>query len=206
MNLQRIAVYSSFLLLAWTTPYPSSAQTHYPCDTPQRIDFVQITPAFEGLLVQTLPHSDYLRSDAALALMDAADRASREGYTIIIQSACRPYKRQVQLARKGRGSTIALPGQSRHGYGIAVDATLGDARGRDLIGLNMHSHLQCSLGPDKMQYVKKLCKYFFAAGWKRLPTETWHFEYDQQSNRLGTCAGFASLCSKRGLGDCLQHK
>lgn len=187
-------------------PYSADARpVLFPCDTPQRIDFVQI-PTLIGLSVQTRAGSDYVRQDVFMALLSVVDRASRDGYTIVIQSACRSYRDQLHLARHGSGATIARPGHSRHGYGVAVDATLADSFGHDLIGLDMRSRPQCSLGQQKMKYVRKLCDYFFAAGWTRLKSETWHFEYGTQGPYLGRCSGYASLCHCTGPSDCRVSK
>ncbi len=176
------------------------------CDDPERLDFVQLV-SMPGLQVDVRARTDFLRQDAAFALMSASELAQRDGYTIIIQSACRSSRRQIQLARmypSSVGTTIARPGRSRHGHGIAVDATLGDAHGRDLIGLNMNSHGQCGLPPAKMRFVARLSRYFFAAGWKRLVNESWHFEYGTNDWRVAKCSGYASLCGKTGPNDCTK--
>jgi hypothetical protein len=70
----------------------------------------------------------FLRADAARAF-NALDQASRQRYGVALHplghmSSYRTYAQQVhlwQLYKSGRGNLAAYPGQSNHGWGLAVD-------------------------------------------------------------------------------------
>ncbi len=170
------------------------------CDNSLQNGLLSI-PAIRGLKIQTrYPNRGYLIPDAIDPLMRVVYRARRDGYTIILQSICRSY--QEQYMKNGTGRTIARPGKSRHGFGVAVDATLGDREYGDLIGLNTQTNEQCLLSENKIQYFKRLTRYFLAEGWQRLRVETWHFEYGTRDHRVSRCSGYASLCGRRDPDDC----
>lgn len=170
------------------------------CDNSLKNGLLSI-PDVRGLKIETYyANRAYLIPDAIDPLMRIVRHARQDGYTIILQSVCRTYKEQ--RIKNGTGRTIARPGKSRHGFGVAVDATLGDAKYRDLIGLNTQTRKQCFLSENQLEYFKRLTGYFLEEGWQRLRVETWHFEYGTHDHRVSRCTGYASLCGRRGPDDC----
>lgn len=94
----------------------------------------------------------YLRGDAAQALRAAAQAAKRDGVNITLTGGYRTYATQVMLKRT-KGDLAATPGQSNHGWGLAID--IGETSGQ-------------------RAWMAKHGREF---GWRVLPSESWHFDF-----------------------------
>ena len=115
----------------------------------------------------------------------AGEIADSMGYEIEIISSYRKFDKQVKLwckeINKGADpkklrSVVALPGFSNHGHGVALDVSLvKKGTDKQLTG-GTSSKKQCAI-PTLM--AKTLAEIFYKAdaGFVRLETEIWHFEY-----------------------------
>lgn len=103
-----------------------------------------------------------LYAPAAAAWDGLVSAAAADGVSIRITDSYRSYDQQVDLAnRKGlysEGGLAARPGTSIHGWGLAVDANVNDARTLDWIRTN---------GP----------RFGFV---EAVPREPWHWEFRPQ--------------------------
>ena len=103
-----------------------------------------------------------LYAPAAAAWDGLVSAAAADGVSIRITDSYRSYDQQVDLVkRKGlysEGGLGARPGTSNHGWGLAVDADVNDARTLDWIRTN---------GP-RFGYVEAV------------PREPWHWEFRPQ--------------------------
>lgn len=123
----------------------------------------------------------FLNPQAAEALKKAGAIAANEGYLLQVTSACRTTATQAKKAAESPSSvaagTIAHPGNSPHGFGIAVDIQLK----KDGVVLvpSGGSESQCKINPA---YVRKLSEIMYTAGFYRLGIENWHFELPPKNN------------------------
>lgn len=99
----------------------------------------------------------YLRPDVAKAVKRMQRAARRDGVTLTFTDTYRSYDVQVRLAEeKGlyhKGGLAAEPGTSLHGWGIAID--FGEGVQRDWLSKNAPRF-----------------------GFKTIPREPWHWEWD----------------------------
>lgn len=148
-------------------------------------------PTIEGLSAQS-----NVRILPALVkpLRLAAQEALRRGYTLRIVSGHRPIEDQLRLAcprilnGTHKPSNVAWPGGSNHGRGVAVDIFLQDSSGSDELSHCCDSSEQNK--PQYHQYNRILAEIMYRAGWKRLKSEVWHFEYPNtplESTRTTNC-------------------
>ena len=116
-----------------------------------RVPAAALTPIAQG------GHRLYAPAAAAWDSLVAA--AAADGVSIRITDSYRSYDQQVDLAnRKGlysQGGLAARPGTSNHGWGLAVDTDVNDARTLDWIRTN---------GP----------RFGFV---EAVPREPWHWEF-----------------------------
>lgn len=99
----------------------------------------------------------YLRPDAAGAFRAMKRAAKKDGITLTITDSYRSFASQQALAaQKGlysQGGLAAVPGTSEHGWGLAIDFGEGEQR----------------------NWLAKNGKKF---GFKTIPREPWHWEYE----------------------------
>lgn len=93
----------------------------------------------------------YLRGDAAASLRKMAHAAKQDGVNITLTGGYRDYATQVRLKAQ-KGDLAATPGQSNHGWGLAIDIGEGEQR----------------------NWVAKHGRKY---GWAVLPSESWHFDF-----------------------------
>lgn len=81
-----------------------------------------------------------LWAPAAQAWQGLVHAAAADGISITITDSYRSYEEQVDLVRRkglySEGGLGAVPGTSNHGWGLAVDADVGDARTLDWMRVN----------------------------------------------------------------------
>lgn len=135
----------------------------------------------------------YLTPAAKEALKKAGQIAQTQGYSLVVKSACRSPEKQEALAAANpagvENGTIARPGKSVHGMGIAVDIFLVTPEGKTVGRINSTS--QCKVSEI---FIKKLSEIMFSAGWVRYEREIWHFEYGSNKSLRGNYSGYPSIC------------
>ncbi len=124
-----------------------------------------------------------LKTPAVTALQTAGENAANKGYIIRVQSTyrslegqlekyCTHFQPPVYLVDKPdnpyKPSELAWPGGSNHGAGIAIDITLLKD-GSPVAGYAKKNET----GPA----FEDLKSIMFGAGWARLKSERWHYEY-----------------------------
>lgn len=182
-----------------------------PCDNPDAYGLVKI-PKMDGVRYIGRSKRNYLLPEVIEPLREAGKNAAAEGYVIGISTACRPTAAQKALAAKNSAGvklgTTAKPGKSPHGFGYAVDVHLFKD-GKNITGPivgGASNGKQCwytEKHPEVLQGLHKISEFFIKAGWVRLTTESWHFEYGTAGKYCrGQCTGYASLCGHNGPGDC----
>ena len=152
---------------------------------------------FTGVkLYETLTKA-YLHPLAAKSLSAAQKELSniRPGYRIKIYDASRPMSAQKRMYKVVQGTPMApyvgnpKNGGGLHNYGMAVDATIVDAQGKELDMGTKFDHLgkeanidkeelfikQGILTPDQVDNRKLLRKVMTAGGFTPLKSEWWHF-------------------------------
>lgn len=113
-----------------------------------------------------------LKSQTISALIKAGEAADDSDYTLLVVSSYRPLADQIQkvcdkfTAKKETdiGKTVAWPGGSNHGQGIAVDIHL----------IKDGKHLTSKDMTDEL--INKLEEIMRAGGFYRYCREWWHFE------------------------------
>jgi D-alanyl-D-alanine dipeptidase len=139
----------------------------------------------------------WLRREGAAQLSAAADhlRAAHPGLALLVLDALRPQRVQERMwkALEGSGLTDYLANPSIgsiHSFGMAVDVTLCDARGRELdMGtlfddLTERSHpileeallAKGELTQAHLQNRQLLRDAMAAGGWRGITREWWHFD------------------------------
>lgn len=139
----------------------------------------------------------WLHRDAAAAVeaVVAWLAARGMGHTLLVLDALRPQRVQEQLWQVLQGTPlqayIAEPGHgSIHSFGMAVDATLLDAQGRELdMGTGFDDLSECShpdmeaelldrgmLNPQQLANRRLLRAAMSHAGWVGIHSEWWHFD------------------------------
>lgn len=139
----------------------------------------------------------WLHQGAATALEAAAARlaATAPGHRLLVLDALRPHRVQTQLWHfldgTGLRQYVADPARgSIHSFGMAVDATLIDAAGRELdMGSGFdemselsHPRLEArhlasgALSAAQLAARELLRGALGAAGWRGIDNEWWHFE------------------------------
>lgn len=138
-----------------------------------------------------------LRKTAVEALVAAGKKADgweNGPYVIQIDDSYRPLAGQVQIAcqayaaneDKKVGDTIATPGGSNHGSGVAIDIQL--LKGVTELTSCCKVALQTKLTTEAN--AKLLQDIMASVGWVRYCKEVWHFEFgmDGAPNRSKNCA------------------
>ena len=140
----------------------------------------------------------WLRGEAAAGLEDAVAWLAREhaALHLVVLDALRPQRVQETIWRDVVGTPAALyfanPEQgSIHSFGMAVDATLADAEGRELDmgsdfdamilashpGLETKQLAMGALAPEHIAARKIQRGAMAAGGFHGIPTEWWHFDH-----------------------------
>ena len=147
----------------------------------------------------------WLHRDAAAALEQAVLRLAQlaPGHRVLVLDALRPHRVQVELWDFLEGTNlreyVADPARgSIHSFGMAVDATLVDAQGRELdMGTGYdemtelsHPRLEArhlasgELTADQHRHRELLRSAMYAGGFSGISNEWWHFELgDRQEVR-----------------------
>ena len=139
----------------------------------------------------------WLHRDAAAGLERAVARLAEEsrGHRLLVLDALRPHRVQIQLwdhlDGTGLRKYVADPARgSIHSFGMALDATLVDAEGRELdmgSGFDEMSELshpqheprhlaRGALSPAQHRARELLRRTLAAGGFKGIANEWWHFE------------------------------
>lgn len=139
----------------------------------------------------------WLHREAADGLQRAAALLARTspGHRLLVLDALRPHRVQVQLwdflDGTGLRQYVADPARgSIHSFGMALDATLIDAQGRELdMGTGFDEMVELShpaleaqhlasgaLTPAQHANRRLLRDTLAAAGFRDIPNEWWHFE------------------------------
>ena len=139
----------------------------------------------------------WLHQLAATGLQRAVDLLEREapGYRLLVLDALRPHRVQIQLWDHLEGTDlrqyVADPARgSIHSFGMALDATLVDAEGRELdMGTGYDEMIELShpkleakhlatgeLTPAQHRNRELLRRTLRAAGFQGIDNEWWHFE------------------------------
>jgi len=105
-----------------------------------------------------IPGGELLWGPAAEAFIQMANDAARDGITLPVIDAYRPYEDQVRLADElglySQGGLAAQPGTSQHGWGRAVDL---------------------QLDPAALAWMRaNAARYSF---YETVPREDWHWEF-----------------------------
>ncbi|NQV91707.1 D-alanyl-D-alanine carboxypeptidase family protein [Candidatus Woesearchaeota archaeon] len=127
-----------------------------------------------------------------IPLKNAGVIAASKGYEIHVSGGLRSLEHQLTLAcpsiKDGtfNSATIAYPGGSNHGSGHAVDIILFNQ------GVQMSAPFRSSIQSNSEYTIgnEELAKIMYQAGWKRLKSEAWHFEYPNlplEPTRTTTC-------------------
>lgn len=143
----------------------------------------------------------WLRREAALGLLTSARwlAARRPGWRLLVLDALRPQRVQEALWAEVAGTPdeayFAHPAAgSMHSFGMAVDVTLLDDRGREAGALEMgsgfdemseashpalHAHHLASgrLTGAQVALRDLLCEAMAAGGFAGIATEWWHFDH-----------------------------
>ncbi len=161
-----------------------------PVDTQQSV-------ARYGLQFMYGPDKTLIAPEAKESLLKAGKIALDKGYFLFIQDVARPFDEQVkQFCERVQRSMdsggpltsegLALPGGSNHGLGIAVDVHLRklvDGKAKELTPrgtvCNKNSNVNqvdaaVALGLENVSILQDI---MMQAGWKRLCSELWHFDY-----------------------------
>jgi D-alanyl-D-alanine dipeptidase len=153
---------------------------------------------FDGRVLYEGIDCAWLRVEAAAGLEAAAAWLARErpGHRLLVLDALRPQRVQEAIWRDVAGTPAAhyfaepVRG-SIHSFGMAVDVTLRDARGRELdmgsgfdeMTLASHPSLeaeQLAAGAITREHIgaRELLRGAMAAGgFHGIPTEWWHFDH-----------------------------
>ena len=139
----------------------------------------------------------WLHRDAAAAVEHAVARLAETapGHRLLLLDALRPHRVQVELWNHLDGTGlrryVADPARgSIHSFGMAIDATIVDAAGRELdMGTGFdemtelshpeleHRHLASgALGAEQHRHRELLRGALRAAGFRGIANEWWHFE------------------------------
>ena len=139
----------------------------------------------------------WLHRLAAEGLQRAVELLAREapGHRLLVLDALRPHRVQIQLWDHLEGTDlrqyVADPARgSIHSFGMALDATLVDARGRELdMGTGFDEMTELShprleeahlasgdLTPEQHRNRELLRRPLFEAGFQGIANEWWHFE------------------------------
>jgi D-alanyl-D-alanine dipeptidase len=153
---------------------------------------------FDGRVLYRGIDCAWLRIEAARGLESAATwlAAHHPGYRLLVLDALRPQRVQEAIWEDVAGTPaqiyFAEPARgSIHSFGMAVDVTLLDARGRELdmgsgfdeMSLRSHPALeaeQLALGAITHEHVaarEMLRGAMAAGGFAGIPTEWWHFNH-----------------------------
>jgi hypothetical protein len=116
-------------------------------------------------------------------LRAAGSLASADGYSIYVRSGYRSLQEQLTIicnAINENGtvdsSLNAWPGGSKHGTGIAIDVVL-QQNGNDVT-----SRIVSATQNNFPRQNHFLADFMYRAGWMRLRSEIWHFEYPADPN------------------------
>ena len=139
----------------------------------------------------------WLHRDAAAAVERAVIRLAETapGHRLLLLDALRPHRVQIELwdhlDGTGLRRYVADPARgSIHSFGMAIDATIVDAAGRELdMGTGFdemtelshpeleHRHLASgALGAEQHRHRELLREALRAAGFRGIANEWWHFE------------------------------
>ncbi len=145
------------------------------------------------LYVKSVP---LLQKDTALKLKKAAQLFAKDGYTIVLCDAYRPLSVQKILYDYVQDSNyVANPytSASNHNRGAAVDITLCDANGVELLmptamhtfnsTANRGNPVWTQAQKDNVDYMTRIMK---RAGFTSLSTEWWHFQDSQCAQYMTT--------------------
>ena len=162
------------------------------------VDLRYATPDnFAGRDLYSPLDCDFLHRDGAAALEDSAARLARlaPGAKLIVFDAMRPQRAQEALWAVLAGTELerylAHPERgSIHSFGMAVDVSILDAKGRELDmgtpfdGLDERSHpahearllAAGELSPSHVANRELLRAVLTPSGWQGISTEWWHFD------------------------------
>lgn len=154
---------------------------------------------FTGKVLYDDLHQAYLHPEAAKALLKAQKRLKElhPGYSLIIYDAARPMSVQQKMWNvvKGTSKNIYVSNPARggglHNYGLAVDVSVIDEKGRPLsmgtkvdhLGKEAHIDTEASMVQQGIitardrknrQLLRQVMTY---AGFKPLRSEWWHFNF-----------------------------
>jgi hypothetical protein len=149
-----------------------------PCNSKTiNVDNTTVVPETRGL---KNPSSHRATQPVIDALQRAGNIAASRGYTIILKSGFRPLERQIDIVcgkiRKGEtstlGASVAWPGGSNHGSGIAVDVALAEGS-REIVCSGCY---QGQNDPSYREPSLLFAEIMDQAGMVRYAKEIWHFE------------------------------
>jgi len=153
---------------------------------------------FDGRVLYRGMDCAWLRVEAARGLETAAAwlASHHPGQRLLVLDALRPQRVQEAIWRDVQGTAaeayFADPARgSVHSYGMAVDVTLLDVRGRELdmgsgfdeMSVRSHPALeaeQLAAGSISVQHIaarEMLRNAMHAGGFSGIPTEWWHFNH-----------------------------
>lgn len=137
----------------------------------------------------------------AIDILKKSGELKGQNYSLTVSSGWRPISTQLSLAcpKIVSGNTdhavnksIAWPGGSNHGLGIAIDVTLfTDGKQSILAGECPQQTLPPN--PKFKPTTDELKKIMSKAGWMKLKTEEWHYEYKGKVD--------AKVCEPTKCGD-----
>ena len=143
----------------------------------------------------------WLHRDAAAALERAVVqlRETAPGHRLLVLDALRPHRVQIELWNHLEGTGlrryVADPARgSIHSFGMAIDATIVDAAGRELDmgtafdamtelshpALEAHHVAIGALGREQHSHRELLRRALAAAGFRAIANEWWHFELGER--------------------------
>ncbi|MFA6423828.1 MAG: hypothetical protein WCV83_00775 [Candidatus Magasanikbacteria bacterium] len=122
------------------------------------------------------PVENFVQKITADKIKKAGLLAKQQGYTISVRSKCRSTATQIAWAEKSpqavKNGTIAKPGKSPHGTGLALDVAL--MQGSKTISDGAFSgSTQCNAEKSGVALLSTIMEN---AGFIRLGIENWHFE------------------------------
>ena len=153
---------------------------------------------FEGRVLYRGIDCAWIRAEAALGLEAAAAWLAQQhvSLTLLVLDALRPQRVQEAIWADMKGTPaeryFADPARgSIHSFGMAVDATLIDAQGRELdmgsgfdeMSIKSHPALEAeqfaagTLTRPQLQARETLRRAMVAGGFTGIPTEWWHFNF-----------------------------